>query len=125
LQEFAPAAVLVNRGRQILYCHGPVGRYLEQPPGEPTHDLLAMAREGLGDSLGAAVEQAAEGGKRVTVPGVRVGRDGESAAVRVTVRPVPALGAEALLLVTFEDEPGPAPPPGRGGPQGPGTAAPV
>jgi hypothetical protein len=36
-----------------------------------------MAREGLGDSLRAAVEQAAEGGKRVTVAEVRVKRDGE------------------------------------------------
>jgi two-component system, chemotaxis family, CheB/CheR fusion protein len=39
------AAVLINRDSRALYFHGETGRYL-QPAGEPTWDLLALAREG-------------------------------------------------------------------------------
>jgi len=47
LARYAPAAVLVNRDCQTLYFHGQTDDYLVHPAGEPTDDLLAMAREGL------------------------------------------------------------------------------
>jgi len=46
LARYAPAAVLVNRDCQTLYFHGQTDDYLVHPAGEPTDDLLAMAREG-------------------------------------------------------------------------------
>src|SRR5262249_53368107 len=47
LEQFAPAAVLINRKHEVLYYFGPCTYYLEFPPGRPTHDVLSMAREGL------------------------------------------------------------------------------
>ena len=35
--------------------HGATGDYLQQPTGEPTRDLLAMARDGLAFKLRAAI----------------------------------------------------------------------
>jgi two-component system CheB/CheR fusion protein len=46
LEKYAPAAVLINRTYEILYFHGPTTRYLHQPTGEPTQDLIRMAPEG-------------------------------------------------------------------------------
>jgi two-component system, chemotaxis family, CheB/CheR fusion protein len=46
LERYAPASVVVSRRYEILFFSGPVDRYLTQPPGPPTQDLLARVREG-------------------------------------------------------------------------------
>jgi two-component system CheB/CheR fusion protein len=105
LEDYAPAAALVNRNYEILYFHGPTHRYLRQPGGAPTLDLVALAREGLRARIRTAVQEARRQGRRVVLsaPGVR--RDGGTVTVRVGARPVRGLrGGEELLLVTFEDE---------------------
>jgi two-component system, chemotaxis family, CheB/CheR fusion protein len=66
LERYAPASVLIDQKGRILYFHGPTGDYLVQPPGEPTLDLLAMAREGLRLGLRGAMRQAAERRESVT-----------------------------------------------------------
>jgi two-component system CheB/CheR fusion protein len=121
LEQFAPAAVLINRKYEIFYYFGPCVRYLELPTGQPTHDLSLMAREGLRTKLRGAVHRAIRDGASVVLAGVQVKRNGSYHPVPVTVRPVQApKAAEGLLLVTFEDEaPGtraPSPP----GPEGQG-----
>src|SRR5262249_9108639 len=109
LAEHAPAAVLINRRHEILFSYGPTTGYLEQPAGGRTRDLLLLARHGLPGKLRAAVQQAIHDGQRVSVSGVRVQRPGTSGSVRVTVQPVATpFGADGLLLVTFQDEAGPA-----------------
>ncbi|MEO8714517.1 MAG: CheR family methyltransferase, partial [Acetobacteraceae bacterium] len=55
LDRYAPASVLIDQKGHVLYFHGPTGDYLEQPTGEPTRDLLAMAREGLVTKLRGAI----------------------------------------------------------------------
>ena len=67
LDQFAPAAVLINRKYEILYFFGPTDRYLAVPAGEPTQDLMMMAREGLRTKLRSAIHKA-----------VREGRSGHS-----------------------------------------------
>ncbi len=47
LNQYAPAGVLVNDDFDILHFRGQTGDYLAPPPGEPSHNLLKMAREGL------------------------------------------------------------------------------
>src|SRR5262249_9660675 len=51
LEQFAPAAVLINRKYEIFYYFGPCTKYLDLPTGQPTHDLSLMAREGLRTKL--------------------------------------------------------------------------
>ena len=64
METYAPAAVLINRKHECLYSLGPTERYLRVAPGQPTHDLLAMARHGhahqaaLGDPAGQSGERA-------------------------------------------------------------------
>lgn len=104
LDRFAPASVLIDRKGRALWFHGPTGDYLEPPPGEPSRDLLAMAREGLGAKLRGAVRQSiAE--DRIVGFNARV-RQGETLhAAAVTVAPVAASPkAAGLLLVSFEKE---------------------
>jgi two-component system CheB/CheR fusion protein len=110
LEEYAPAAVLINRAYEILYFYGPTTRYLHQPTGEPTQDLIRMAPEGLRIKLRAVVHKAIRDQQQVVVSGVRVKRDGVFYPVKVTVKPVHVpKPADGLLLVILQDEHEPVP----------------
>jgi two-component system CheB/CheR fusion protein len=104
MENYAPAAVLINRKHECLYAMGPTDRYLRVAPGHPTHDLLAMAREGLRTKLRAAIQQAGQDKTRVAVPGGRMNGDGNKGLFNIVVQPVPSEGEE-LLLICFVDEP--------------------
>ena len=112
LDAYAPASVLINRKYECLYYLGATDRYLRVASGEPSRDLLAMAREGLRHKLRAAVLQAIEEHKRAIVSGGRVKVGGNSVSVSVAVQPVQSDGEE-LLLVSFLDEPKSEPTPVR------------
>jgi PAS domain S-box-containing protein len=121
LDQFAPAAVLINRKYDIFYFFGACAQYLELPTGQPTHDLSLMAREGLRTKLRGAVHRAVHDNQSVVLTDVQVKRNGGYYPVRVTVRPVQMpKTAEGLLLITFEDEPPSAQPPSP-----PGSREPV
>ena len=105
LARYAPAAVLVNRDCQTLYFHGQTDDYLVHPAGEPTDDLLAMAREGLRLKLRAALHRAMREEQPAVVV-AQVKRGGASLPVRVTVTPVEdQRQGVGLWLVTFSAPP--------------------
>ena len=105
LETYAPASVLINHKHECLYYSGPADRYLRVAAGEPSRDLLAMAREGLRNKLRAAIQQASREHARAIATGVRASDGGNGVAVRIEVHPVQSAGEE-LLLVSFFDEPG-------------------
>lgn len=104
MESYAPAAILINRKHECLYSLGPTDRYLRVVPGHPTHDLLAMAREGVRTKLRAAIRRACQENARITVAGGRVTRNGSAHAFSIDVQPVLSEGEE-LLLICFVDEP--------------------
>src|ERR1700748_3289337 len=57
LETYAPASVLINRRHECLYYSGPADRYLRVAAGEPSRDLLVIAREGLRNKLRSAIRQ--------------------------------------------------------------------
>jgi two-component system CheB/CheR fusion protein len=108
LQRFAPACAVVNRKGEVVYLNGPVDRYLQLPSGEPSADLISMARDGLKNRLRAAVGKAIAEQQPVVVNGIAL-RGGPAGFVRVTVEPLrEPPEADGLLLVVFEQEAGAA-----------------
>lgn len=105
MEEYSPAAVLMNSAYEVFYFYGPTSRYLEQPSGRPTKDLLLLARGGLRSRLRAAVDEAIATKDQIALTGVRLKADGKYVAVNITIKPVrtPKVG-EGLLLVVFEEE---------------------
>ena len=104
LDEFAPAAVLINRQNQILYFFGTTTRYLDVPTGEPTQDLMVMAREGLRIAIRAGISEAIRRGETVRVQDAQVKRDGTFFPVIVTIKVIHEFrSSESALLVAFED----------------------
>ncbi|HEV2549812.1 MAG TPA: chemotaxis protein CheB [Stellaceae bacterium] len=104
LGTYAPASVLINRRNECLYYLGATDRYLRVVSGEPSRDLMAMARDGLRNKLRAAIHRASEERARAIVTGAQVRYDGNAVTVSVAVQPVQSDGEE-LLLVSFLEEP--------------------
>ena len=106
LDAYAPAAVLINSKHECLFSVGPTDRYLRVAPGNPTYDLLAMARPGMRATLRSAIQRAAQENTRIVVAGGSMddGDDADTAPFSVDVRPVLNEG-EQLLLVGFIDQP--------------------
>ncbi len=109
LENYAPAAVLVNRKQECLFSLGRTDRFLRVAPGYPSHDLLSMARDGVRAKLRSAVQKAIQENARVVVGGGRMTDDGVPVSFAIDVRPVQGDGEE-LLLICFLDEPALAPP---------------
>jgi two-component system CheB/CheR fusion protein len=104
MDNYAPAAVLINRQFECLYFLGPTDNYLRMPPGPLVNDLLAMAREGVRTKLRSAIQQACHDNERIVVSGVKMTRNGETISFRISVHPILNEGRE-LLLICFADEP--------------------
>ncbi len=103
LDAYAPASVLINRKHEVVYSLGPTDLYLHIVPGHPSHDLLAMARDGLRTKLRSAIQRAEQENAPISLTGGRVAHNGEAIAFRILVQPV-MHEAEAFKLVSFIDE---------------------
>ncbi|MBT9588794.1 PAS domain-containing protein [bacterium] len=99
LQEYAAAAILVDKYGEILYLHGRTGSYLEPAPGEAGLNVLKMAREGLRRPLTGALNQAVAHSQKIDLGALRVRSNGGHVAVNVSVRPVPAQSEPFLYLI--------------------------
>jgi two-component system CheB/CheR fusion protein len=108
VQELGAAGVLVNDQGDILYIHGRTGMYLQPAAGEPSTNILKMAREGLRAELGAALHEAAEIHATVRRPNLRVRTNGDFSTVNLTVRPVRHAPDDAPLYLVLLEPPRPA-----------------
>jgi len=100
LERYAPASVLIDQRGRVLYFHGTTRDYLENPPGEPTRDLLTMARDGLAAGLRAAIREASKENISVTI-NARIRESKTDRSVAMTVMPLPASPQSGFLLVSF------------------------
>ena len=104
LDRYAPASVLIDQKGRVLYFHGETGDYLKQPSGEPTRDLLAMARDGLLAKLRAAMQTATAGAEDVRFT-AQIRLPDRFLPVLVALSPLPSSQqAPGLVLVTFEPD---------------------
>ena len=109
LSHYAPPAVLTNDKGDICYVSGRTGKYLEPAAGKANWNIFAMAREGLRYELGGAFQKALRKKGVVVLRGLKVGTNGGSLCVDVTVQqlnePGPLLG---LVMIVFTDVAAPA-----------------
>ncbi|HSV15900.1 MAG TPA: chemotaxis protein CheB [Tepidisphaeraceae bacterium] len=61
LDRYTPAAVVVDRQHRVVYYHGKTYRFLSQPTGEPTRDVLTLALEPIRGTLRAALHKISPG----------------------------------------------------------------
>ncbi|MDZ4252447.1 MAG: chemotaxis protein CheB [Sulfuritalea sp.] len=104
LQQFSPAAVLVTAAGDVLYTSGRTGKYLEPAAGKANWNIHVMAREGLAHELALALPRALRSGEPVTCTNLRVGTNGGTQIVDVTVQPILKPAAlRGMVMVVFKD----------------------
>ena len=100
LEEHHAASVLINAAHQVHYVSGSADDYLRQPTGEPTGNILDMAREGLRLKLRIVLRRAMHA--HADSPASEVVSDGGAAAVKITVtQPFDTAHAGQAWLVIF------------------------
>ncbi len=105
LERFSPPHVVVNREGDVVYFSSRTGKYLEQPPGQPTRQLLTMLRKGLRLDMRTLFREALENSGSVNRPGVAVeDDDGRVQFVTLAIEPIEADQDEPLFLILFTDE---------------------
>ncbi|MDA8388400.1 MAG: hypothetical protein M0Z58_07055, partial [Nitrospiraceae bacterium] len=67
LDEAGPAAVAINQHYDILYNNGPTNRYLRQPRGAPTQNLLELLPENLRSRIRGAIYRAVQEARPVSI----------------------------------------------------------
>jgi hypothetical protein len=55
LQFYAPASVVIDLKGNVLYVYGETGKFLRPAPGQPSFNIIDMAREGLQMELRSAI----------------------------------------------------------------------
>ena len=111
LERFSPPAVVIDRDSHIRYFHGNTERYLDQPRGEPTRQLLALARVPIRGALRSALEKAFATNQTATA--LDGSSEGSRGRFRVEITIAPLEGGEHFLVsfnerleVTAPVEPG-------------------
>jgi two-component system CheB/CheR fusion protein len=105
LAEHGPAGAVVDEQLNIVQVRGHTAPYLELSPGEPTHNLLKLAREGLISGLGRTIQAARQTNAPAKELGFRFGQAGEVENVLIKVIPFSASVdvKERHFLVLFEE----------------------
>ena len=89
LQVYAPAAVVLNPGGDIVYISGRTGKYLEPAAGKANWNFHAMVREGLRIPLATALKQAATQREPLQLKGLQAQVPGGVQTVDVVVQAHP------------------------------------
>ncbi len=103
LDRYAPVSVIINEHGKIVYIHGRTGKYLEPPPGQPSWNMIEMAREGLRLPLVSALRIAAKKGEtEITIRGLEVKTNGDVETIDLKLEKIVEPEAlRDLFLVSF------------------------
>jgi PAS domain S-box-containing protein len=100
LEEYAPAAVAINRDSDILYHNGPTNRYLRQPRGTPTQNLLELIPETMRNKLRSTLYHLETEGKPVTLRASIKGDGGMKIPMTARVSRL----KDNLFLIVFQEK---------------------
>jgi two-component system CheB/CheR fusion protein len=109
LQEFSPAAVLVNEQGDVVYINGRVGKYLEPASGKANWNIHAMARPSIRAQIAGALRQAVQAPGAVELRGLRLGDDAQftlNVTVKAILEPRTLTG---MVMIVFRDVVDPRP----------------
>lgn len=107
MERYSPPCVVVDERYEVVHFSTRTCGFLELPLGEPTRNILKMAKEELRPPLRAAIHKVIATGEPVTFRGVKVG-EGKDTTINILVELVAAPKSERrLAMVIFE----PASPP--------------
>ena len=102
MERYSPPCVVVSDKFETVHVSTRLSRFLEVPTGEPTRDILRMAREDLRPTLRAAIYKSFAEQKRIEFRGVKVADEGYESTVNLIVEPLGPTPGSKLAMVVFE-----------------------
>jgi two-component system CheB/CheR fusion protein len=96
------SAVAINTNYEILYFSGPMNRYLRNPEGAPTQNILDLLPENLRGRIRGSLYRVIHGEKPVTVRVTLIDNAGRTKNLTLRLLKV----KENLFLVTFREKKG-------------------
>jgi two-component system CheB/CheR fusion protein len=105
LAKHGPPGAIIDDDMNIVQVRGHTAPYIELSPGEPTHNLMKMAGEGLIAGLGKAIRTARQRNTAAREDGFRIEGSGQVREVAIEVVPFRGSSSskERHFLVLFED----------------------
>jgi two-component system CheB/CheR fusion protein len=104
LQTHTPPAVTIDRDFRIVYYHANTEPYLAAPRGEPTRDLMSLARDSLRGAIRSAVHRAVGENAPVTVTEAWIEKaPGQQVRVAVHVSPLEVKSPSEHYVVSFQE----------------------
>ena len=109
LDEYAPPCVFIDEKLDVLYFQGPTDLYLTQPSGEPSFNLIKMAREELRYQLSAVVSKAVKQKKSVVRETLQIKQNKGYRTIDIVVRHLQqSTPKQKVMMVIFEEKVPPA-----------------
>ena len=102
LKKYTPAGVVVNEAMDIVQYRGKTGPYLEQSSGKPSHNLIALAAQGLAFELRNVLHKAKQEHKEIKKENIPVKINGDLRTISIEVIPLPNT-IEPYFLVLFHE----------------------
>ncbi|MEX2604488.1 MAG: chemotaxis protein CheB [Gracilimonas sp.] len=102
LKKYTPAGVVVNEAMDIVQYRGKTAPYLEQTTGKPSHNLIALAAQGLAFELRNVLYKAEQENAEVKKDNIPVKINDELHTISIEAIPLPNT-IEPYFLVLFHD----------------------
>ncbi|CAN5408117.1 hypothetical protein BH23BAC3_BH23BAC3_26990 [soil metagenome] len=102
LKKYTPAGVVVNEVMDIVQYRGKTGQYFEQGSGKPSHNLMALAVQGLAFELRNILHKAKQEKKEIVKENIPVKIKGDLRTISIEAIPLPNT-IEPYFLVLFHE----------------------
>ncbi len=100
LEAYAPPAVTIDQNYNILYHNGPTKRYLSQPRGVPTQNLLELMPENMRNRIRGAIYKVTREARPVSIRAGIAGDEGQKRQVSIRVSKI----KDNLFLIVFREK---------------------
>ncbi len=102
LSKYSPAGVVINDEMDIVHFQGNTSSYLEHSSGKPSHNLLKMAKQGLGFELRNILHKAKKDKGPVIKENIPLELNGDIRNISIEAIPLPDT-IEPYYLILFHD----------------------
>jgi two-component system CheB/CheR fusion protein len=105
LKNHSPSYVLINGQFHVLYLQGETNAYLSLSSGEPSYNILDLARRSIRHELTMLVKKAVKQKKSFESGEMRITSEGHLKSFHIIVRPLPRqFNTPELFMVIFEEK---------------------
>lgn len=106
LNRYAPVSIIINEYGKIVYIHSRTGKYFELSTGQPSWNIIEIARDGLRLPLILSLRKAIKKGESVVIcSGIRVKTNSDYETIDLKLEKIiEAESLRDLFLVTFHPQ---------------------